>query len=109
MTLLPELALTGAAADDVVVTGTTHDSHRVVPGDLYAALPGSHRHGSEFAAAAASAGAVGVLPAGAGRPAAVATGLPVLIADDVRAVLGPVARWVYDDPSESLDVVGITG
>ena len=49
------------------VTGITHDSTAVRPGDLYAALPGARRHGAEFAAAAVAAGAVAVLtdPAGA--------------------------------------------
>ena len=63
--LLPA-ALTGA---DVAVTGVTHASGEVRPGDLYAALPGARRHGAEFVAAAAEAGAVAVLtdPAGAGR------------------------------------------
>src|SRR3954469_17270645 len=109
MTLLPELALTGAAADDVVVTGTTHDSHQVMPGDLYAALPGSHRHGSEFVSEAVSAGAVAVPTDPHGCEAAERTGLPVVVADDVRGILGPVARWVYGDPSAALTVVGITG
>src|ERR1017187_10456730 len=40
------------------VTGITHDSRLVRPGDLYAALPGSKHHGARFCADAASAGAV---------------------------------------------------
>ncbi|MBM0235816.1 UDP-N-acetylmuramoyl-L-alanyl-D-glutamate--2,6-diaminopimelate ligase, partial [Micromonospora sp. STR1_7] len=38
-----------ADAADVVVTGATHASQEVRPGDLYAALPGARRHGAEFA------------------------------------------------------------
>ncbi len=37
-------------ATDVEVTGITHASGEVRPGDLYAALPGARRHGAEFAA-----------------------------------------------------------
>src|ERR1022692_378858 len=40
------------------VTGITHDSTSVRPGDLYAALPGSRHHGAAFCAQAAAAGAV---------------------------------------------------
>ncbi|NED54478.1 UDP-N-acetylmuramoyl-L-alanyl-D-glutamate--2,6-diaminopimelate ligase, partial [Micromonospora aurantiaca] len=45
-------------AAELAVTGVTHASQEVRPGDLYAALPGARRHGAEFAAAAAEAGAV---------------------------------------------------
>ncbi|NEA43987.1 UDP-N-acetylmuramoyl-L-alanyl-D-glutamate--2,6-diaminopimelate ligase, partial [Streptomyces sp. SID11385] len=40
------------------VTGITHDSRAVRPGDIYAALPGARFHGADFAAQAASLGAV---------------------------------------------------
>ncbi|PWU50755.1 UDP-N-acetylmuramoyl-L-alanyl-D-glutamate--2,6-diaminopimelate ligase, partial [Micromonospora globispora] len=39
-----------AGAAEVAVTGVTHASQEVHPGDLYAALPGARRHGAEFAA-----------------------------------------------------------
>ena len=50
-------------ADDgsALITGVTHDSRAVQPGDLYAALPGTHAHGGDFAAAARAAGAVAML------------------------------------------------
>src|SRR5690606_25118046 len=53
------------------VTGITHDSRAVRPGDLYAALPGARAHGADFVSQAASLGAVAVLtdPAGAERVA----------------------------------------
>ncbi|MDG4864516.1 Mur ligase domain-containing protein, partial [Streptomyces sp. T-3] len=35
------------------VTGITHDSRAVRPGDVYAALPGARLHGADFAAQAA--------------------------------------------------------
>ncbi|HET7900101.1 MAG TPA: UDP-N-acetylmuramoyl-L-alanyl-D-glutamate--2,6-diaminopimelate ligase [Candidatus Nanopelagicales bacterium] len=93
----------------VAVTGVTHDSRAVLPGDLYAALPGFRTHGAEFVAQAAAAGAVAVLTDPAGEERALAAGLPVLVADDPRSVLGAVASAVYGDPSHDLLVVGITG
>ncbi|MET9965687.1 Mur ligase domain-containing protein, partial [Streptomyces sp. NPDC006356] len=66
-TLLAELAdQLGAAAPDpadaaVAVTGITHDSRAVRPGDLYAALPGARLHGADFVTQAAGLGAVAVL------------------------------------------------
>jgi len=101
--------LDGAAAGRVAVTGITHDSRSVRPGDLYAALPGARAHGADFAAAAAAAGAVAVLTDSSGRDRAVASGRPVLVVPDPRAVLGRVAREVYDDPAAGLLLLGVTG
>ncbi len=97
----------GAAA--VTVTGVTHASGDVRPGDLYAALPGARRHGAEFVAAVAAAGAVAVLTDPAGAPAAAAAGLPALVTADPRAVLGAVASAVYGHPTDGMTVIGITG
>jgi UDP-N-acetylmuramoyl-L-alanyl-D-glutamate--2,6-diaminopimelate ligase len=93
------------------VLGVTLDSRGVRAGDLYAALPGSRAHGADFAAAAVDAGAVAVLTddAGAARTAQAAPQLPVLVADDPRAVLGQVAATVYRNPATDLTLLGVTG
>jgi UDP-N-acetylmuramoyl-L-alanyl-D-glutamate--2,6-diaminopimelate ligase len=96
-------------AADVTVTGVTHASQEVRPGDLYAALPGARRHGAEFAAGAAAAGAVAALTDPAGAPAVAAAGLPALVVSDPRAALGGLASAVYGDPTDGLTVIGITG
>jgi UDP-N-acetylmuramoyl-L-alanyl-D-glutamate--2,6-diaminopimelate ligase len=93
----------------VSVSGVTLASGDVRPGDLYAALPGARTHGVRFVADAAERGAVAVLTDPTGLETARATGLPVCVADDPRAVLGPVAHRVYGAPSERLTVIGITG
>ncbi|MCW2614005.1 MAG: UDP-N-acetylmuramoyl-L-alanyl-D-glutamate--2,6-diaminopimelate ligase [Frankiales bacterium] len=98
-----------APVDGTTVSGCTLDSRAVQPGDLYAALPGSRAHGADFAPQAASLGAAAVLTDPAGAVRAAATGLPVLVADDARAVLGEVARWVHDDPAAGMLVLGVTG
>jgi UDP-N-acetylmuramoyl-L-alanyl-D-glutamate--2,6-diaminopimelate ligase len=107
--LLSAATAPGDPDGDVAVTGITHASGDVRPGDLYAALPGAHRHGAEFVGAAASAGAVAVLTDPAGAPAAAAAGLPAIVVDDPREALGTVASAVYDDPTAGLVVIGITG
>ena len=91
------------------LTGITHDSRAVRPGDLYAALPGSSVHGARFCAEAAAAGAVAVLTDPAGRDAAVRAGLPVFVVAEPRARLGEVAAWIYGDPSGRLLLIGVTG
>ncbi|HET9630830.1 MAG TPA: UDP-N-acetylmuramoyl-L-alanyl-D-glutamate--2,6-diaminopimelate ligase [Terrabacter sp.] len=110
---------------DVLVTGVTLDSRAVVPGDLYAALPGFNVHGARFAADAVAAGAAAVLTDAAGEaelgsssdaaPKAATEAatdgppVPVLVARDPRGVLGELAAHVYGQPSHSLTMVGITG
>jgi len=91
------------------VTGITHDSTAVQPGDLYAALPGSRHHGAEFCGQAVAAGAVAVLTDPEGRDRAIRCGRPVFVVADPRAMLGEVAAWVYGDPSGKLLLIGVTG
>jgi UDP-N-acetylmuramoyl-L-alanyl-D-glutamate--2,6-diaminopimelate ligase len=94
---------------DNTVTGVSLDSRSIHPGDLYAALPGTVTHGAEYVAKAQQAGAVAVLtdPAGAERSAA--TGLPVLVVDKPRNVLGAVASRIYGEPTSELRLLGVTG
>ncbi|HUK71518.1 MAG TPA: UDP-N-acetylmuramoyl-L-alanyl-D-glutamate--2,6-diaminopimelate ligase [Streptosporangiaceae bacterium] len=95
--------------DRRLVTGVTHDSRRVLPGDLYVALPGSRHHGAEFSEGAAAAGAVAVLTDATGSRAAAAAGLPALAVAEPRARLGEVASFVYGDPSARMLLIGVTG
>jgi UDP-N-acetylmuramoyl-L-alanyl-D-glutamate--2,6-diaminopimelate ligase len=99
----------GAAAIGAPVTGVTHASGEVRPGDLYAALPGARRHGAEFVPDAVRAGAVAILTDPTGAGAAVAAGLPALVVPDPRGLLGHVAALVYGDPTARLTVIGVTG
>lgn len=93
---------------DVVVTGISLASHRIRPGDLYAALPGARAHGIDFADAAVRAGAVAVLtdPSGADRAPA---GTPVLVVEHPRSVLGVLSARVYGDPATAMRMIGVTG
>ncbi|MFB7331777.1 UDP-N-acetylmuramoyl-L-alanyl-D-glutamate--2,6-diaminopimelate ligase [Streptomyces adustus] len=111
-TPLAELAdQLGATApkDAVAVTGITHDSRAVRPGDLYAALPGARAHGADFVVQAAGLGAVAVLTDPSGAERAAATGLPVLVADDPRGRMGELAATIYGRPGRDLLQIGITG
>ncbi|QKG26648.1 UDP-N-acetylmuramoyl-L-alanyl-D-glutamate--2,6-diaminopimelate ligase [Actinomadura verrucosospora] len=110
--LAATLGIDGGAAGGrggTEVTGITHDSRAVRPGDVYAALPGTRTHGAEFAAQAAASGAAAILTDPAGRGRAAATGLPVLVVADVRARLGDAAAYVYGEPGRDLTLIGITG
>lgn len=94
---------------EVFLTGITHASTELRPGDLFAALPGAKVHGARFVPGAAQAGALAVLTDPEGARLALDAGLPVLVVPDARAALGPVAAAIYDEPTEKLTVLGITG
>ena len=98
-------------AAELTVTGTTLRAQHVVPGDLFAALPGARAHGADFSGEAVAAGAVAVLTDadGAERPALREAGVPVLVHPDPRAALGEIAAWIYGEPSLKLSVLGVTG
>ncbi|MFF8904230.1 UDP-N-acetylmuramoyl-L-alanyl-D-glutamate--2,6-diaminopimelate ligase [Streptomyces olivaceoviridis] len=91
------------------VTGITHDSRAVRPGDLYAALPGARLHGADFVTQAASLGAVAVLTDPTGAERAAASGLPVLVVEDPRGRMGELAATIYRHPGRDLLQIGITG
>ncbi|MEU4540213.1 UDP-N-acetylmuramoyl-L-alanyl-D-glutamate--2,6-diaminopimelate ligase [Streptosporangium sp. NPDC023825] len=91
------------------VSGITIDSRQVCRGDLYVALPGATAHGADFSAQALAAGASAILTDEAGRRAAVATGLPVLVVPNPRGLLGQVSAWVYGNPVADVMVIGVTG
>lgn len=91
------------------VTGITHDSRAVRPGDVYAALPGARLHGADFAAQAAGLGAAAILTDPAGAERAAATGLPVLVTEDPRSRMGELAAEIYGRPGAGLLQIGITG
>ncbi|MFD7668210.1 UDP-N-acetylmuramoyl-L-alanyl-D-glutamate--2,6-diaminopimelate ligase [Streptomyces sp. NPDC059788] len=107
--LAEQLGTSVPAASDAAVTGITHDSRAVRPGDVYAALPGARFHGADFANQAADLGAAAVLTDPAGRERAAATGLPVLVVDEPRSRMGALAVSIYGDPGRDLLQIGITG
>nr|WP_307815481.1 UDP-N-acetylmuramoyl-L-alanyl-D-glutamate--2,6-diaminopimelate ligase [Streptomyces sp. 7-21] len=100
---------TEAPAAGRPVTGITHDSRTVLPGDIYVALPGARFHGADFAAQAASLGAAAVLTDPSGSERAAATGLPVLTVDDPRSRMGGLAAALYGEPGRDLLTIGVTG
>ncbi|MFD4635294.1 UDP-N-acetylmuramoyl-L-alanyl-D-glutamate--2,6-diaminopimelate ligase [Streptomyces sp. NPDC058284] len=100
---------TSGNAGTTEITGITHDSRAVRPGDIYAALPGARMHGADFVAQAADLGAAAILTDPTGAERAAATGLPVLVVDSPRAVMGELAATVYGHPGRDLLQIGITG
>ncbi|GAA4736003.1 UDP-N-acetylmuramoyl-L-alanyl-D-glutamate--2,6-diaminopimelate ligase [Amnibacterium soli] len=102
-------ASVAADLDAAVATGITLRSQDVRPGDVFAALPGAATHGAAFAAAARAAGAVALLTDAAGAALAVDAGLPTLVVDDPRRVLGDAAAWLLRTEDAVPLLLGMTG
>ncbi|NGZ06580.1 MAG: UDP-N-acetylmuramoyl-L-alanyl-D-glutamate--2,6-diaminopimelate ligase [Magnetococcales bacterium] len=98
---LADLSASGA---DVEITSLTANSRQVVPGALFAALPGSHTHGSRFIPSALAAGANAILHDGS-HPVPV----PALVHPNPRRALAAVAAAFYGHPADALTMIGITG
>jgi UDP-N-acetylmuramoyl-tripeptide--D-alanyl-D-alanine ligase len=97
--------VTGAGEAGGIVTGpVVIDSRQAVPGALFAALPGEHVDGHDYAAAATRQGAAAILAA---RPLPEAAA-PVIVVPDVTLALGLLARAVLGR-LPGATVIGITG
>ena len=89
------------------IAGVTADSRQVVPGDLFAALPGSHADGRAFIADAVARGAVAVLaPMGTAWPPGVPP-RPVIMDQEPRQCLAQIAAVLAGPQPET--VVAVTG
>ena len=92
---------------DRPISGLVIDSRRVVPGNLFFALPGFRADGASFIDEAMSRGAVAVvterMPA---HPPAKVTFIHVA---DARAALARVAQRYFKFPDRDMTVVGVTG
>ncbi len=89
------------------ISGLVMDSRRVVPGNVFFALPGLRTQGAGYIDEAVSRGAVAVVVADIPRhtPSKVTF---VQVADP-RATLARVARRYYKFPDRDLEIVGVTG
>lgn len=106
---LAELALVLAIPShpdwsNVRVTGVCEDTRRLVPGDLFVAIPGHRRDGCEFVDDAIEHGAVAVL-----AEHAFSASVPVLVTSSARTALAQLAAAFYDHPTSELFTVGVTG
>ncbi|MFN2427019.1 MAG: UDP-N-acetylmuramoyl-L-alanyl-D-glutamate--2,6-diaminopimelate ligase, partial [Candidatus Binatia bacterium] len=94
-----------ACADATRIAGVRLDSRRVEAGDLFVAVPGTRVDGAAFVADARRRGAAAVVCDRAHAPA----DLPAIVASDVAAAAGYLSSAFYGDPSDALEVVGVTG
>ena len=110
---LPELLRNLAAlgpGGDLRVTGLSMDSRTLRAGDAFLALRGQKDHGWNHVAAAVRAGARVILTdAGTVASGPELAGIPVIAVPNLGSVAGVIAARFFGEPSQQLQVVGITG
>lgn len=87
------------------ITGMTYDSREAYPGSLFVALRGTAADGHKYLCRARAQGAVACLVE---RTTSVAFDCTVVV-DDSRAALARVAAAYYEQPSDRLGLIGVTG
>lgn len=87
------------------VTALTYDSRRVMPASLFFAVPGIHVDGHEFVAQAVERGAIGVVT----ERELPGVAVPQLVVDRTRRAMADAADAWFGRPSQSLEVIGVTG
>ncbi|HEY5891528.1 MAG TPA: UDP-N-acetylmuramoyl-L-alanyl-D-glutamate--2,6-diaminopimelate ligase [Acidimicrobiia bacterium] len=88
----------------VAVSDVTHDSRQAGAGALFVAIEGENHDGHDFAKAAVTTGAAALCVQRALR-----VEIPQLVVARTRRVAGELASAVHDNPSQSVDVIGVTG
>jgi UDP-N-acetylmuramoyl-L-alanyl-D-glutamate--2,6-diaminopimelate ligase len=86
------------------ISGLAYDSRRVRPGTLFFCVPGQQTDGHLFAPQAVEDGAAALVLE---RP--LDLGVPEVQVSSARSAMATVAARFYEDPSSTLQVVGITG
>ena len=89
------------------VTGVNIDSRKVTEGNLFVAVKGTQTDGHQFIPKAIAQGATAVLCETI--PEDRAEGVIYVQVDSTEKSVGKVATLFYDDPSNKLKLVGVTG
>ncbi|RXK56837.1 UDP-N-acetylmuramoyl-L-alanyl-D-glutamate--2,6-diaminopimelate ligase [Oleiharenicola lentus] len=92
---------------DRPISGLAMDSRRVLPGNLFFALPGRRADGNSFIDEAIQRGAVGIVAEKI--PAATAARVTYIQVNDARRALAQVSQRYFGFPDKSLELVGVTG
>ncbi len=93
--------------DNFDVKGITYNSRNVKPGYIFACLPGTRVHGSEFISQAVDRGAGAILTDRWDTEEV--EGVVKVVVPEVREALAVIASKYYGFPSNKLRLIGITG
>lgn len=107
---MPLNQLLPQAETSVLIRELTLDSRKVLPGDMFLAMPGVLHDGREYIADAIARGAAAVVYESAGAPFVLANpGVALIPLKGLSAQLSAIAGRFYGEPSRAMRLVGVTG
>jgi len=104
LALLPSFSSSGDT--DRLITAIVDDSRKVVPGSLFVCLKGATVDGHEYAATAASQGAVAILTE---QDLKISAQAAIIRVPDTRKALAQLAPRFFGEPGKKLRLIGVTG
>jgi len=98
-----------ADAPPIPVHGIASDSRQLQRGDLFLAVQGAGSHGLDYIEQALEAGVCAVAWDTSTGIAPADVGVPLIGVDGLASSLGEIADRFFGQPSDQLDVIGVTG
>jgi len=92
--------------DNCEITAVTYDSRKVKAGTLFVAITGFKVDGHDYIYQAIENGAAAILSNG--RSPGIKT-IPIIQVENPRIALSQISAQFYGNPSESINVIGVTG
>ncbi len=92
---------------DVMISNVQFDSREVGPGDVFVAVNGYSSDGHDFIDQAIKKGAIAILAEK--EPENIVDGINYIIVSHSDEALGIIASNYFDNPSEKLELIGVTG
>ena len=96
-------------SENVEVLDVAIDSRQVRPGHLFIAVPGTQVDGHTFIPKATEQGAVAVVYCNPEFTIPADSNTTFILVEDTERVVGPLAHHFFGDPTEKLDLIGVTG
>lgn len=89
---------------NVEITGIAYDSRKVTKGNVFVCIKGYETDGHKFAKSAVENGAAVIV-----AESEIDVDIPVVYVKNARTVIAELACKFYNNPSEKLSLIGITG
>lgn len=94
-----------SGSDNIDIKGLSYDSRKVLKGDIFFALNGTHTDGHKFAQQAFSSGAVCIISSIKIKDCKVTN----VVVDNITDAMSEIAAKFYDYPDKKLFIIGVTG
>lgn len=98
------VSIQGSAPDKLGVL--CQDSRKITPGDIFIAIKGLKSDGHSFIKNAVKNKASVIISE---KPVDLDDDISVLVVDDTRSLVGPLAQKLEGNPAEKLTILGVTG